>query len=231
MLYWKSLHTRQFNSTMKKDTYRLIEITAVFLTVVGKLIYDNYQDQKSIIAAVIIAFWVGYIVIRRITKKGLFKHWGFTKTNFRPAIICVGIVGAILICGIITYGLVRHNAKFNVNILKAIPLYIIWGLVQQFIFISLFAGNLKDLEKIEIDKFLIVAITSILFSALHTSNDALVIVTSFMAIFCTFIFLKYRNLFPLGIFHGVVGAVFYYFALNEDPWAELITSIWSKICT
>ena len=220
---------------MQKDTYRSIEITAVSLTVVGKLVYDYCKEQNSIIAATIIAapviaFWIVYLFIRLWKEEGIHKEWGFTGKNFIPAMICVGIVGAISICVFIIYGLVVHNTKFTINILYIVLVYPVWGLVQQFIFISLFAGNLNDHEKITIDKFLIVLITSVLFSALHTSDDKLMIVTFFMAMFCTCIFLKYKNLYPLGIFHGVVGAIFYYFFLNKDAWCEMICAICNFIC-
>ena len=214
---------------MKKDTYRSIEITAVFLTVVGKLIYDSCCEQKIAVAAAAI-FWVLYLIPRACKEEGICKEWGFTGKNFKPAMKWVGIAGVILIGGAIAYGLVCQNAKFNSNILKAIPLYILWGTIQQFIFISLFAGNLQDSQNIKLRKWLIILITSILFLALHTSRMELMIVTFPMAGLCTFLFLKYRNLFPLGIFHGVVGAVFYYFVLNEDPWADLIAQICSQLC-
>jgi hypothetical protein len=210
--------------------YRSIEISAVIVTVVGKLIYDHCKESRAILAVAIIGFWVVYLFIRVKNDKGILNDWGFTKTNFKPAMQCVALVGFVSVYWIIAPSLVFHKTKFNINIFYVIPLYIIWGLIQQFIVISLFAGNLNDFQKPKIKKWLIVAITSFLFSTLHTSNETLMIVTFFMAIICTSIFLKYRNLYPLGIFHGVVGAVFYYFTLHEDQWSDLIAAICNRIC-
>jgi len=42
------------------------------------------------------------------------------------------------------------------------------------------------------------------------------------------LFLKYRNLWALGLFHGWLAAVFYFLALGRDPWLELIGTIWGN---
>jgi hypothetical protein len=46
-----------------------------------------------------------------------------------------------------------------------------------------------------------------------------------MALLYTFLFLKERNIIPLGIFHGVLGGMFYYIVLKRDLWVELIDGI------
>jgi len=221
---------------MKKDTYRSIEITAVFLTVVGKIVRDICKEKElkiaaAVIAAAVIGFWIVYLFIRVCKEEGIGKEWGFTCKKFKPAMKWAGIVGGILICGFITYGLVVNHTKFSRNILISVVVYPVWGLAQQFLFISLIAGNLKNFQRIKFNEFQIVAFTSILFCFVHFPNPCLMIPTFFMAIFFAMMFLKYKNIYPLAIFHGVVGAVFYYFVLNEDPLAEMIAEICIRICT
>lgn len=223
---------------MKKDTYRFIEITAVLLTGTGKLVYDSIKENErdaiaasKIIAGALIAFWIVYFAFRLITTQGrVLKDWGFRKKKFKPAMLWVGTAAAISICGFMVYGLVVHQTNLTKNILWSVLVYPFWGLVQQLLFISLVAGNLKKLKKIRFNEFQILAFTSILFCLVHYPDPCLMITTFFMAIFFAMMFLKYRNIYPLAIFHGVVGAVFYYFILDRDPWAEMITKICDTLC-
>jgi hypothetical protein len=163
-------------------------------------------------------------------EKTIHKEWGFTCNNFKPAMKWVAIAGGISICGFMIYGLKVNHTKFSMNILWSVLVYPVWGLAQQLLFISLVAGNLEKCQRIKFNEFQILAITSTLFCFVHYPNPCLMIATFFMAIFFAMMFLKYRNIYPLAIFHGVVGAVFYYFVLNEDPWVDMIAEICSRIC-
>ncbi|MFO7445149.1 MAG: CPBP family intramembrane glutamic endopeptidase, partial [Ignavibacteriaceae bacterium] len=86
-------------------------------------------------------------------------------------------------------------------------------------------GNLKDFEARNINNIAIIFFTSLLFSIIHYPSFLLIIATFIMALFYSIIFLRKRNIIPLGIFHGILGGLFYYFVLNRDPWLELISFI------
>jgi membrane protease YdiL (CAAX protease family) len=34
------------------------------------------------------------------------------------------------------------------------------------------------------------------------------------------LYLRYRNLWPLGLYHGWLGTLFYLWVLGRDPWVE-----------
>ena len=38
----------------------------------------------------------------------------------------------------------------------------------------------------------------------------------------TVVFLRHRNVWPLGICHGLLGVVFYSWVLGRDPWWEML---------
>ena len=207
------------------DKQRLFEIIAVIITGAGKFVFVDLLDQKLIYIITAILFWIVYSIIRMSTIKGIHKYWGLSKSNINPTLKIVGIIGIILICGFVIYGLVFNKTKLSFNILFVLLTYPIWGLIQQFLMMSLFAGNLKDLKKIKLNYYLIVALTCIMFSIVHYPSRMLMIATFIMAIFYSVIFLKHRNIIPLGIFHGILGGLFYYFVLNKDPWMEMISAI------
>lgn len=134
----------------------------------------------------------------------------------------VTIVGLIVLGGFVVYGWFMGTLRFHWHIVIILLIYPVWGLVQQFLMMSLFAGNLKDFESKHFNKTLIVILTSILFSMVHYPSFHLIIATFIMALFYSIVFLSKRNIIPLGIFHGVLGGVFYFVVLNRDPWVEFI---------
>jgi uncharacterized protein len=46
-----------------------------------------------------------------------------------------------------------------------------------------------------------------------------------MALIYTMLYIKFRNLWVLGIFHGWLGCFFYFFVLHRDSWLEFIAAI------
>lgn len=194
----------------------------VILTGLGKILFVDVLDVKFIFIIAAIAFWVIYF-LRRVSKnKELIKYWGLSFSSAKETFRIVTIVGLIVLGGFVMYGLFMGTYRFHWHLLVILLVYPIWGLVQQFLMMSLFAGNLKDYESKHFNKALIVVLTSILFSLVHYPSFHLIIATFIMALFYTIVFLRERNIIPLGIFHVVLGGVFYFLVLNRDPWGEFI---------
>lgn len=205
------------------DKQRIIEIIAVVITGVGKFVFVDLIEQKLIFIIAAITFWVAYSIFRMRRTKGVLKYWGLSLENINPTLRIVGITGLIMASLFIAYGIIVNQTSWSINILWVLLTYPIWGLIQQFLVMSLFAGNLMDMQKIKINYYVILSLTCIMFSLVHYPSTMLMIATFFMAIFYSIIFLKYRNIIPLGIFHGIMGGLFYYFVLNRDPWLEMMT--------
>jgi hypothetical protein len=207
------------------DRIRLFEILMVILTGSGKIIFIDFLEVKLIYIITVIVFWFIYFFWRVSKNRSLIKYWGLSFSNSKETFKIIGIIGTIVIISFIIYGIYKNTIQLRWSILFTLLIYPLWGLVQQFLMMSLFAGNLKDLKSGNINNFVIIGLTSFLFSIIHFPSVPLIIATFLMAIFYSIIFLHKRNIIPLGIFHGVLGGLFYYFVLNRDPWLELISSI------
>jgi membrane protease YdiL (CAAX protease family) len=68
-------------------------------------------------------------------------------------------------------------------------------------------------------------ITAILFSLLHYPNLWLMVGTFVLALLYTIVYLRERNLYALGMFHGWLGALFYYTVVERDPFMEVFGQI------
>ena len=197
-----------------------LEILAVFLTAVGKFIFMDYLNWRFYFVAGASLGWLIYILYQWKTNPGIFKHWGFRKDNFFEVLKMVlpfGIIGVVLMFVI---GAIQNTINPTWHIIPILITYPIWGTIQQFLLIALLAGNLSEIRKPKLSKTIIILISAILFASVHYPFWWLIIATFLLAIFYGFIYLKKRNIYALGLFHGWLGGLFYYTVMDSDPFLE-----------
>jgi len=199
---------------------RYFEISAVIATGAGKFIFMDWLDWRAPFIITSVIFWVGYVFYRSKKYPGLMQHWGFTKVNFWTTFKPLLIAGGISIIGFIAYAYWKGHLSFTWHIIFILLLYPIWGTIQQFLMMSLIGGNLYDNKELNWGKWVVIIVTALAFSLIHLPAPILTIATFFLALVYGWLFLKHRNIWPLGLFHGWLGALFYYFVLNRDPWIE-----------
>lgn len=182
-------------------------------------------NQKLIFISAAILFWSGYVLFQVRRDRSSMRYWGFTAQNFWKSFMIILPVALSCIGGMMIYARTNNTALFNPHIIPILILYPLWGFIQQFLVVGLVAGNLKDMSGNKVSLPMIVLCTSALFSLVHYPSTLLMIATFFLAIFYTFIYLRYRNLVSLGLFHGWLGCFFMFYVLNRDPWQEVFNSI------
>ncbi|MEM7104796.1 MAG: CPBP family glutamic-type intramembrane protease [Bacteroidota bacterium] len=201
--------------------YRMVEILGVLITGGSKFIFMDWLNWKLPFIFLAIGFWVGYIFFRVRKDKSVLAKWGFTRQNLRSSFIVVSVFAFIGILSFIIYGSVTGKILWSWSVVPLMLLYPFWGIIQQFLILSLFSGNLDDLPNVNMPRWLLVVMTAVLFGILHYPIGLLIIGTTVLALFYTIVFLKYRNLWPLGLYHGILGALFYYLALGIDQFHEV----------
>ncbi|HYV90757.1 MAG TPA: CPBP family glutamic-type intramembrane protease [Chitinophagales bacterium] len=182
-------------------------------------------NQKLIFIVTAILFWIGYVILQVRKDHSAMHYWGFTTQNFGKSFMIILPVALSCIGGMMLYAHSNNIVLFNPHIIPILILYPLWGFIQQFLVVGLVAGNLKDMHSRKVSLLLIVLSTSVLFSLVHYPSILLMIATFLLAIFYTLIYLRYRNLISLGLFHGWLGCFFMIYVLNRDPWQEVFTSI------
>jgi ABC-type cobalamin transport system permease subunit len=96
----------------------------------------------------------------------------------------------------------------------------LWGWIQQLLVLGIFVGNL---EAIGVRRPALIALAGIGFAAVHLPDWPLCGATLLLGLGCSALFLRHRNLWPLGVLHGWLGACFYRWVLARDPWADVLT--------
>lgn len=204
---------------MNEFTKGKSELLAVVITALGKFLFYDILNQRLIFIILIFIFWVSFIYLRIKKSPGILREWGFRTDNFNAVlknVLPFGIV-AFIACFIIGY--LRGTTHLHWHLIPLLLIYPIFGILQQFLLMSLLAGNMEKQQKLNVR--LIVLITASLFGLLHYPFYWLMFGTFLLSIFYTFVFLKHRNLYVLGIFHGWLGTIFYYTVMDEDPFLEV----------
>jgi uncharacterized protein len=203
------------------DTRRKCEIAAVFLTGVGKLVFMDLLQWKLPFIIISIAGWTAYVIYRNRKVARILSYWGFRLDNFREVTFRILPFGIVSMIAFFVVGYQRDTINISWHIIPILILYPIWGTIQQFLVIGLVAGNLQDLKKHRLNEFVIVVLTAILFGLVHYPYYWLMAGTFILALLYGFIYLKGRNVYVMGLFHGWLGGLFFYTVVDRDPFAEV----------
>lgn len=203
------------------DKRRWFEILAVVLTALGKFVFMDYLDYRLPFVVFAIIAWGVYILYRCKQESNILKYWGFRTDNFKVSVKLILPFGIISVISCIAIGYFQGTINITWHIIPLLITYPIWGMIQQFLTIGLIAGNLNHLKSIKLNKILIIIITAILFSVVHYPSFWLMSGTFILALFYGFIYLKKKNIYAMGIFHGCIGALFYYTVVDRDPFQEI----------
>jgi hypothetical protein len=203
------------------DRRRGFETGAVILTAAGKFIFMDALNWKLPFIICAIVGWTWYVAARSRSVSGILEYWGFTINNFSKAlkIVIPFALASIVTC--IVVGVWLDTIKITWHILPILLLYPIWGIIQQFLCVALVAGNMSDVKSTRFSPLSTVIVTALLFGGLHYPFYWLIAGTFILALFYVMVYFKVRNLFVLGIFHGWLGAIFFYTVVGRDPFEEV----------
>lgn len=197
-----------------------LEIIAVFITAMGKFVFMDYLNWRLLFVVGASLFWLIYIIYRWKVTPELFNHWGFRKDNFKDVLKMVLPYGLVGLITMIIIGTIQGTINITWHIIPILILYPIWGTIQQFLLIALLAGNLSELRTPKLGKPVIILISALIFAGVHYPLWWLIAATFVLALLYGFIYLKKRNVYVLGLFHGWLGGLFYYTVMDSDPFLD-----------
>ncbi|MFC2137640.1 type II CAAX prenyl endopeptidase Rce1 family protein [Bacteroidota bacterium] len=206
---------------MKLDKKKWIELLAVAITGLLKFIIMDWLQMRAFYIVGVCIFWLIYLYVNYKNDHTLLKHWGFQKNNFKKSFFFILPIAIVTIILIVLYGLLNNTVIINRNIILIFLLYPVFGLIQQFMMIGLIAGNLIAIEKIRFKNYQVVILTSLVFSLVHYPSFFLMIFTFFLELIFTSVYLKWRNLWSLGLYHGWIATFLLFYVLERDLWTEL----------
>jgi hypothetical protein len=196
-----------------------LEIFAVMLTGLLHLVFKSF-GAKGLFIALASVSWIGYIVWRVRQDSNQWVKWGFQMKNLSSAFVWPTVIFVLGVSLMAWYGLVNGRILWQGHILVLLLLYPLWGILQQFLVQAIGVANLMTLFPKQ-GWVVAMPVGIVLFSFIHFPNGLLLIATGFMAALFIPCYLRDRNLWPLGLYHGWLGTFFYLWVLGRDPWVSI----------
>ena len=207
--------------TAQPFSYFKFEITLIIVFALSKFILMDWLDMRAFYISGVCFFWLAYIYYRYRRDKSVMTAWGFSGSDLKKSIIKLLPFAMFSIISSVIYGTYTGTFINSWHILPILGLYPIWGTFQQFIVVGLIVQNLSRFKTATISKPFLVLIGALLFSLVHSPDIFLMTFTFFMEIIFIMVFLKYKNMWALGLTHGLVATFLLYFVEGRDLWAEL----------
>lgn len=199
-----------------------LEIGAVVLTGVLKFILADWLGLRTFYIIAACLFWIIFVYARYKNDPLVLNRWGFRKGNLFRSLKFLSPFAMIVTAGIVTYGLASGAVFLDWHILPILALYPLWGTVQQFIVVGLLVGNIKSLSHDKISDLQVNLLISLGFAVVHFPDIPLMVFTLVMEFVFIAAYLRYNNLWSLGLYHGWLAGLFIFIVLGRDQWNELL---------
>jgi hypothetical protein len=158
----------------------------------------------------------------------IYSHWrhgesfarlGFRRENFLRCVrdfapLIIGLAGVPLTLGV-WFGTLRPSHPMAP--VPFVAYYCVWGTFQQYALNGYFVNRLHAAAAPAEQRW-VPLLAATLFAAVHAPNWFLVLVTFTLGLLCARIYLTYRNLYFLGIAHGLIGSALY---MSVPDWMSL----------
>ena len=197
-----------------------LEVAAVFGTGIFHLLL-KLLGLQAVFVVVAVCAWLVYIVCRKIQQPAILHDWGFRCAALGHAFIVTSLLALPAVALMALFAHSTGNLSIPRNAWTLFALYPIWGTIQQFLVQGLVIRNLS-LKPITAKPLVLVLVGAVLFSMVHVPNLPLTFATFCVGLVFVPLYLRFRNLWPLGLYHGWLGALFYLWVLGRNPWIELL---------
>ena len=198
---------------------RWAEVAAVVATGLLHLVCKPLGLQGVYIVAAILA-WAVFVGVTAMKRPAVVREWGFRGDNFWPALRASSTIFVPVMVLMVVLASIRGTLTTPSSLPVMLLLYPAWGLVQQFLVQALLVTNLGKGPLRHHRSWLVVG-GGALFSLVHVGNPVLMLATAMLGATFVWLYLRYRNLWPLGVFHGWLASLFYLWFLHRDPFTEI----------
>ena len=208
---------RHRRPTGAERTRRLLEVVAVLAIVAGHD-FTGAVVAGWLFIAPAIALGAGYLAVSIARGGRTLASFGITRANLRAtAKWSSGIVAVVLSAGLLVTALSRSPVPRDFWLLLAI--YPVWGFAQQLLFQGLFH---EDLLRLGVPASWSVVATTALFALAHHPGSRLMLISGAGGLLFSVLFARFRNIVPLGVAHGLCGAIVYHLILHRDPLVRIL---------
>jgi uncharacterized protein len=196
----------------------LLEIVAVVVTAALHFVFYDLLPGRGVFIVATTLAWSTYFVVRMRRSPQNRRDFGLSTQGLRQSSLTASIVLLIGVATCFAIGISRGTVRLAPQMLILALLYPVWGLVQQLLVQAMIVRNLRPVLATP----LVVVIAAVLFGLVHLPEMELALATAALGGIFTLMFLRWRNVWALGVCHGLLGVFFYFWVLGRNPWLEIV---------
>ena len=200
------------------------EMLAVLLTATLNVVADRVFPSQAMFIAVAAISWLVYFAICIHGDRGILGVWGFRREGARASFVVTSLFAIVAILLMAWVGWWRGIFLLHVHMLPLLLLYPLWGYLQHLLMLGVFLRGMTQQSGALSEPKVAIPITAILFGVIHAPDPELIAGTAILGAFFGVVYLKWRNLWPLGLYHGWLGVFMYFWVLGQDPWREVFAA-------
>jgi hypothetical protein len=195
------------------------EVGAVGVTGLLHLVFKHI-GAKGLFIALASACWIGFVGWQVRRDRTNWVRWGFRTDNLWEAFQWPTVLFVLAAIFMAWYGVMKGRMLWEGHMVFLLLLYPLWGILQQFLVQALGVTNLITLFP-RYGLWLAMPVGAVLFAVVHFPNWRLMLATGLLACFFIPLYVRDRNLWPLGLYHGWLGTFIYLWVLGRDPWVSV----------
>jgi membrane protease YdiL (CAAX protease family) len=200
----------------------ITELGAVAATGIGHLA-SSAVDATKVFIPLASAAWGGYVIYRARTEPGYLADKGLGRSGWKGALRNASLAALGGLAGMASIAATSdRRITLHRDMIPLLLLYPTWGIVQQFLVQGLVAKNLSEASGWLGSPYVVTPITAAAFGAVHMPSTELAAGTFAIGMTYTPLYLKHRNVFPLGLYHGWMGVFYYFWILERNPWLYVV---------
>jgi len=205
---------------MKTKSPDWLEVLAAIGTGILFLVF-HFLGAHGLFIVIALFGW-GLFLFHRIRKDNrIIGEWGLGRNNLGKAFFISSLFALPLIAFMALYAAFRNDLFFPLHGFFLLLLYPVWGIIQQFLVLALLVRNI-GYSSLGSKNYILVLIGAVLFCIVHVPDLPLMAGTFFLGMIYVPLYLRYHNIWPLGIYHGWLGTFFYFWVLGRDPLVEIL---------
>jgi uncharacterized protein len=198
------------------------EVAAVAATALLHPVFVDVLHQRAAFVGLALAGWTSYLCWRVRREPDALQALGLRREGFGPAFSATSVFSLVTLAAMGMIAQTQHPLAFRWEMVVLLVLYPVWGLFQQLLVQGIFVRTVAGLGTGNWPKIAATVLAAFLFAAVHLPDAALAGATCALGAVFTLIYLRWRNIWPLGLYHGWLGVFFYYWVLRRDPWMDML---------
>ncbi len=185
---------------MSSSKYALFEALTVFAMILVYIWRVRFSHPFSWIVIFLL------IVASHVFRKESPAWLGFGAKNLGSSLAALTPFVGVLALALLSFGLVFRTIRHITpeSGYASLLMYCGWGLFQQYILNGYFVNRFKEVSPARAP-----LLAALFCSAAHTPNWFLMLVTLAAGYLCAKVYLRFGNLYFLGLAHGVIGFLIY----------------------